>query len=66
MRGDATFLHFVVPEDRLMLETIIRKYLRDNRDKLGEMYLGYQTYKDHESGAAETIVARAEDIFLQI
>lgn len=38
--ANKTSPHFVLPEDRELVATMVRSFLRENRDTLGEMYLG--------------------------
>ncbi len=64
--GDGTFPHFVLPEDREFVSSIVRDFVREKRDKLGEMHFGPKLFELGENELVETTVNRAVDLFIQI
>jgi len=64
--ADREFSHFLTSEDKKHLYCIVQGFLRQKRDKLGEMYLGYTSLEMWEEDIAEKVVAKAEELFLQI
>ena len=64
--ADPEFSHFVTDEDKKHLHSIVRGFLRDKRDKLGEMHLGCSPFERGEEEIAERVVAKAEELFLQV
>lgn len=64
--ADRTYPHFVLPEDREMVASIVCGFLRERRDKLGEMYLGPTIFQSGEDTLTKITVDRAVDLFTQI
>lgn len=64
--ADETFPHFVLSQDRELLTSIIGDFLRERRDKLGEMYLGPIVFQVGENDLTKKTVDRAIELFLQI
>jgi len=64
--ADQTFPHFVTVKDRETTYIAVRELLRQRRDVLGEMHLGFEVFEREEEALAESIVSHAAEIFLQI
>lgn len=64
--ADEAYPHFVLPADRELIASVVRKFLRERRDKLGEMYLGSTVFTVGEDELAEITVNKAIELFLQI
>ena len=45
---------------------MVREFLRENRDRLGEMHLGYGIFEEQEEELANVVVAKVEELFVQI
>ncbi|MDR3738670.1 MAG: hypothetical protein P4L40_06580 [Terracidiphilus sp.] len=64
--ADREYPHFVLAQDRELVANIVTKFIRENRDRLGEMYLGPEFFLEGEDRVIETTVDRAVELFLQI
>lgn len=64
--ADGTYPHFVLSDDRELVTTEVGEFLRENRDKLGEMTLGPGFFQPGENALTKNAVDRAIDLFLQI
>jgi hypothetical protein len=64
--ADREYPHFVSAQDRELVANTVTKFIRKNRDRLGEMYLGPEFFLEGESRVIEITVDRAVELFLQI
>ena len=64
--ADDTYPHFVLQEDREQVTSMIREFLRENRDRLGEMHFGAGLFEPGENALAENTVNEAIELFLKI
>ncbi|HEV2485008.1 MAG TPA: hypothetical protein VGT08_05705 [Terracidiphilus sp.] len=64
--ADELHPHFVLPDDREMVTSIVSKFLRERQDKLGEMYFGPSPFEQSEVELAKRTVDRAIELFTQI
>lgn len=64
--ADGAYPHFVLPEDRELVTAVVKNFVRENRDKLGEMYFGPTFFERDENELVTSTVDRAVELFIQI
>lgn len=64
--GDRTFPHFLTDKDREEVWKTVRGFVSDQRDRLGEVYLGPEPFEGGEEAITTAAVTKAIDLFLQV